>query len=237
MEFSKNSIVSRHFSKRMLGGLDEFEVRDFLHVLAEEIRHLSQFITEQEHKISDQKKTIEEYRDREHLLKESISSAGEIATLLKKEAGDQGRLIVEKAQIQSESLVTNARHSLQSVYSDIADLKRLHLQFKTSLKASLQAQLEMVEQAPLLSQDLAHQEEGNFLEESSTSSHFQNQENVDSKPMENSFIEAGSSFIDSNPEISELKKQEEAFSKPTAFKEEGISSLKESLQNLDKDFF
>ena len=42
MEFSKDSIVSKYFSKKFMGGLNEFEVRDFLHVLAEEIRHLSQ---------------------------------------------------------------------------------------------------------------------------------------------------------------------------------------------------
>ena len=47
MDGLKDNITSRRFSRKAFGGLDEFEVRDFLHVLAEEIRHLEQLIFNQ----------------------------------------------------------------------------------------------------------------------------------------------------------------------------------------------
>ena len=75
MELSKDNIVSKHFSKKILRGLDEFEVRDFLHVLAEEIRHLTQKNTLQKNQIQKLESLIKDYKDREHILKESIVSA------------------------------------------------------------------------------------------------------------------------------------------------------------------
>ena len=146
MEFSKNNIVSKHFSKKTFGGLSEFEVRDFLHVLAEQIRHLSQENISLKKDLKDKEGLVSDYRDREHILKESISNAEKWAEKIKREAESQSQLILEKAQNKSESLVQSARHSLQTVYSDIADLKRLQLQFKTGLKAALQVQLELLEQ-------------------------------------------------------------------------------------------
>ena len=217
MNLSKDSIISRHFSKKMFGGLDEFEVRDFLHVLAEEIRHLSQLAKNQSQKIAEQDKVIEDYKDREHLLKSSISSAQEVADRITKEAGDQGKLIVEKAQGQSEALINNARHSLQSVYNDIADLRRLHLQFKTGLKATLQAQLELVEQTPLFSESLAHNQ-------------------IDSLEDQSVKTEENLNDLEENLSEEQEDKDLDLKSEPADAENDGLSSLKESLKSLDKDF-
>ena len=146
MELSKDNIVSKHFSKKTFGGLSEFEVRDFLHVLAEQIRHLSQENISLKKDLKGKEDLVADYRDREHILKESIANAEKWAEKIKKEAENQSQLVLEKAQNKSESLIQSARHSLQTVYSDIADLKRLQLQFKTGLKAALQVQLELLEQ-------------------------------------------------------------------------------------------
>ena len=146
MELSKDNIVSKHFSKKAFGGLSEFEVRDFLHVLAEQIRHLNQENISLKKDLKNKDGLLSDYKDREHILKESIANAEKWAEKIKQEAENQSKLVLEKAQSKSESLIQSARHSLQTVYSDIADLKRLQLQFKTGLKAALQVQLELLEQ-------------------------------------------------------------------------------------------
>ena len=146
MSFSKEEIVSKKFSKKTFGGLSEFEVRDFLHVLAEQIRQIRQekFILQKDLKEKDT--LIQDYRDREHLLKESISNAEKWAEKIKRSAEDQKKLMLEKAQTDSETLIQSARDSLQSVYKDIADLKRLQIQFRTGLKAALQVQMDLLDQ-------------------------------------------------------------------------------------------
>lgn len=265
MGLSKDSIISRHFSKKILGGLDEFEVRDFLHVLAEEIRHLNQLAKNQDEKLAEQQGVIQDYKDREHILKSSIASAQSVANMIKKEASEKGQLIVDKAQCQSESLIGNARHSLQTVYNDIADLKRLHLQFKTGLKASLQAQLELVEQTPLFSGQL-FQNETSFLEDQSSEIDkldSQNENHV--KNQDHSFIQnfESNQDQDQNPEPNQDHNQENSRPNKTResnsqtennFKAESsqqdllktrhspistqdsLNSLKQSLESLDKDF-
>ena len=154
MEFSKENIVSRPFSKKFMGGLNEFEVRDFLHVLAEEIKRLSQQNILRQKQIQEQKDLIQDYRDREHILKESIASAEKWAEKIRKDAESNSSLILEKAQNKSENMIQEAGYALQTVYNDISDLKRLHLQYKTGLKAALQVQMDLLDQEPVYSPGL-----------------------------------------------------------------------------------
>ena len=222
MEFSKDSIVSKYFSKKFMGGLNEFEVRDFLHVLAEEIRHLSQKNVLQKKRIQEQECLIKDYRDREHILKESIHSAEKWADRIRKDAENNSSLVLEKAHNKSESLIQEARHSLQSVYNDIAGLKRLQLQFKTGLKAALQVQMDLLEQDPVFSpsSSLPVENMENFLEKKEKSI---NEKNEFSSKTVNSFEEG-------------MANQKEDLADSFKVGEKELHSLKESLKSLDKSF-
>ncbi len=241
MDLSKNNIVSRHFSKKVMGGLSEFEVRDFLHVLAEEIRHLTQLNKDQNQKLNEQEELIRDYRDREHILKQSISSAQEVADKIRRDADEQCRLILEKAQDKSDSLIQEARHSLQSVYNDIADLKRLHLQFKTSLKAALHAQLELLEQGPLFASSLPYNNT-EALEDKKLSIEEKIPEGLGSEKLEEeksgeeeTSEELSSEKSEEMKQIKELEDLENSLSEELNSDEE-LQSLKSSLQSLDKNF-
>ena len=226
MELSKDNIVSKHFSKKLLRGLDEFEVRDFLHVLAEEIRHLSQKSALQKKQIQEQESLIRDYRDREHILKESIVSAEKWAEKIRKDAESNSSLVLEKAHSKSEALIQEARHSLQSVYNDIADLKRLQLQFKTGLKAALQVQMDLLEQDPIFSPSstLSSTDRDHFLEQ--TKSPVKKEDNdLKSEPC----LEEGGS-------IKELSLQDKELSGTLKVDEKELASLKESLSSLNKSF-
>lgn len=215
MEFSKDSIVSKSFSKKFIGGLDEFEVRDFLHVLAEEINHLTKKDALQKKQIQEKEDLIRDYRDREHILKESIVSAEKWAERIRKDAENNSSLILEKAHNKSEALIQEARHSLQSVYTDIMDLKRLQLQFKTGLKAALQVQMDLLEQDPVFSPhpSLPIENMESLLEEKSKSS--SGQESSNDKVL-----------------LKQKTETAETFKKA----EKDIQSLRESLKSLDKNF-
>ena len=207
MEFSKDNIVSKSFSKKTFGGLSEFEVRDFLHVLAEQIRHLTQENFSLKKTLEEKETLLSDYKDREHILKESISNAEKWAEKIKQEAQNQSQLILEKAQHKSESLIQSARQNLQTVYSDIADLKRLQLQFKTGLKAALQVQLELLDQDSIFSPSNSLATEN-------------------SKPI--------AKPIDSP--LAENKTPLSTEEKIPSLKESDFSSLRESLSSLDKSF-
>ena len=146
MDFSKQSIVSRCFSKKTFGGLDEPEVRDCLNVLADEIERQRQIILMQEGKIREQQGFIEESRDREHIIKESIAVVQRVTDKIRKDAEEQSEVMLQNARNKKRALLKEARESMQSIYDDIAGLKRLYVQFKAGLTASVQAHLDLLKE-------------------------------------------------------------------------------------------
>ena len=231
MEFSKEQIVSKSFSKKWARGLNELEVRDYLHILAEQIRHLKQENLLLKKDLQDKESLIKDYRDREHILKESIANAESWAQKIKQDAESHRQLILEKAQTDSESLIESARKSLQSVYNDIADLKRLQLQFKTGLKAALQVQLDLLEDDSVLNPSLLADSDmkNKFLD-----SEILEKDQTGIDPLIKSKIET-----ESNPskEPSNSLKTEDQISQQSLKKETlEINSLRESLNSLNKNF-
>ena len=146
MDFSKQSIVSRCFSKKTFGGLDEAEVRDCLNVLADEIERLRQIVLMQEGKLKEQQGFIEESRDREHIIKESIAVVQRVTDKIRKDAEEQSETMLQNARDKKRALLKEARGSMQSIYDDIAGLKRLYVQFKAGLTASVQAHLDLLKE-------------------------------------------------------------------------------------------
>ena len=240
MSLSKDNIISKHFSKKIFGGLNEFEVRDFLHVLAEDIRHLNLLVEKQNQRIKELEERIQDYRDREQLLKRSIVSAQEIADKIQKDTEQKSQLIIARANDKSETLIRQARSSLQSVYNDIASLKRLHIQFKSSLKASLQSQMDILEQTPMFSLSLP--EGAEFPEaESSTNSHDVAEEFSDPKEEEETTMAASQekAFETFEQEGKKETEKPEAAALDLSEEEaaESLETLKQSLQSLEKDIF
>ena len=237
MGFSKEQIVSKRFSKKWTRGLSEFEVRDFLHVLAEQIRQLNQENLLLKKDLQDRERLIKDYRDREHILKESIANAENWAQKIKQDAESHRQLVLEKAQSDSENLIESARQSLQTVYNDIADLKRLQLQFKSGLKVALQVQLDLLENDtvfnPGLLTDVDRKNKALSSEEPIPS--IESPEEVEH--LSNSLPDSNST--DSNRETEE--KSQSPSSSPsleikTPKEASEIHSLRESLNSLNKNF-
>lgn len=224
MEFSKDRVVSKSFSKKVWGGLNEFEVRDFLHVLAEQIDLLERENQSLKKDLNEKEELVQDYKNREHILKESISNAENWAEKIKQSAEKHRELVLEKAQNDSESLIQSARQSLQTVYNDIADLKRLQIQFKTGLKAALQVQMDLLEDESILNPSL---------------SYFNSEKTPANKNL-NSAKEPG--LIKQEPQEnkpSEMVSKEESFSRKEDLAPEvgqELADLKESLDSLNKTF-
>lgn len=232
MELSKDNIVSKSFSKKVFGGLDEFEVRDFLHVLAEEIRHLTQKNIMLKKQIGEQDSLIRDYRDREHILKESIAGAEKWAEKIRRDAESHSQLVLEKAQSKSESLIQSARHSLQTVYNDIADLKRLQLQFKTGLKAALQVQMDLLEQDSIFNPSLTGGDAEAFLEKKNS---------IQKEPEKVEQVSSAVKPSSADPSDSSKEPPHSASSsaevpKTPRINDQELSSLRESLSSLNKSF-
>ena len=220
MDFSKKAITSHHFSKKTFGGLNEFEVQDYLNVLAEEMYRLRQLSLDQEAQIKEQKEIIAESRDREHILKESITIVQKITEKIRKDAETQSEMILQTARDKKERIIRETRESLQGIYNDIAGLKRLYIQFKTSLTASVRSHLELLEQESFLSSSL--------LESSAPLSAEEAGEETSSLAVE------GEQGASSEPDLNQEESEEVQKASPPP--KEEMDSLAKSLKSLSEEF-
>lgn len=145
MKITPIDIAHKNFNKKMLG-LDENEVMDFLQRVAsqmEELIHernsLRELVRERELQLNDQK-------ERDQVLKSTISTAGQMAERLRSDAEREAKLILADAHQKAEMITRDSRDSLKKAYQEISDLKRMRMQFEANLKAMAQAHLALIEQ-------------------------------------------------------------------------------------------
>jgi cell division initiation protein len=171
MKITPIDIAHKNFNKKMFG-LDEDEVMDFLQRIASQMEALvherntlKELVREREVQLSDQK-------ERDHVLKSTISTAGQMADRLRGDAEREAKLILADAHQKSEMITRDARDSLKKAYQDIADLKRMRMQFEANLKAMAQAHLALIEQGekfmPSIGLANANLEQGNGAAQTST---------------------------------------------------------------------
>jgi len=133
MRITPLDIQQQRFRARWRG-LDKAEVDAFLHLVATEFearnRELSELREEQRH----HKRLVEDYREREEAIKETMITAqrvtGEITEAAKKEAD----IIIGRAELEAEKIVEHAQGRLTELLSDIAELKRQRAQLVGQLR-------------------------------------------------------------------------------------------------------
>jgi cell division initiation protein len=138
-------IAHKTFGRRFMG-LDADEVVDFLRVVADEMEALVRERNNLRETLRERDLTIVDFRERDELLKTTITTATRMAEKIREDGERESRLIVGDANQKSELIVRDARDSLKKIYSEITDLKRIRLQFESNLKALIQSHLTMLDQ-------------------------------------------------------------------------------------------
>lgn len=138
-------MAHKTFSRKIYG-LDTEEVYDFLRNVADEFESLSR---DHEQLLEKQKNTeasLEDYKQREESLKQTLQTASQMSDKMKVEAQKEGDLIIREARQRADIIIKEARESLRGMYQDINDLKKSRMQFETGLKSLIKAHLAMIDQ-------------------------------------------------------------------------------------------
>ena len=149
MKFNPEDILTKTFTRKVVGGYNSKEVADFLESLASEWEEKSRKSEELLGKLSEKEATLREYREREEVLRDTISTAQKMADKVKQDAEKEARFILEDAKQKADIIVQDARDSLKTAYQDLSDLKRIHIQLKNTLKSVLQSHQDLLEQDPI----------------------------------------------------------------------------------------
>lgn len=145
MRLTPIDIAHKTFGKKMFG-LDPDEVADFLQQIASAMEALVQERNTLKEAAREKDLTLADYKDRDKVLKDTIATASQMSERLRQDAEREAKLIVADAQQKSEIITRDSRDSLKKMYQEVADLKRVRMQFEASLKALAQAHLTLLEQ-------------------------------------------------------------------------------------------
>lgn len=146
MKIAPIDIAHKTFNRKMMG-LDPQEVMDFLRSVADELESVIRDRNALREQVRDRELSISEYRERDELLKSTITTATKMAEKIQVDADREAKLIINDANQKSEMIVRDARDSLKKIYQEITELKRVRMQFENNVKALVHSHLTMLEQA------------------------------------------------------------------------------------------
>lgn len=146
MKHYPTEVAQKTFEKKMLG-YDPDEVADFLTVIAAQMDALLQERNALRDTIKEKELTILEYKERDQVLKATITSASQMAEKMRGDAEREARLIINDANQKAELITRDAKDSLKKVFTEIGELKRTRMQFEANLKAMVQAHLSLLDQS------------------------------------------------------------------------------------------
>jgi cell division initiation protein len=145
MRIAPIDIAHKTFNRKMIG-LDPEEVMNFLRVIAEDLENLIKERNSLKESLREKDLAVAEYRERDELLKSTITTATRMSEKMTADADRESKLIIQDANQKADVIVREARDSLKRIYGEITDLKKIRMQFESNLKAMLQSHLSMMDQ-------------------------------------------------------------------------------------------
>lgn len=145
MKITPIDIAHKNFSRKMLG-LDEVEVGHFLQQVSSAMESLIHERNSLKELVREKELQINDFKERDHVFKSTLSTAGQMAERHRADAEREAKLIVADAHQRADLITRDSRDSLKKIYQEVTDLKRMRIQFEANLKALAQAHLSLVEQ-------------------------------------------------------------------------------------------
>lgn len=146
MRITPIDIAHKSFSAKKVLGLDPAEVTDFLELVAAQMEALIQERNALKEAVREKDLALMEYKERDQVLKETITAASQMSERMRQDAEREAKLIIVDAQQKAEIITRDSRDSLKKMYQEVTELKRARLQFEANLKALAQAHLSLLEQ-------------------------------------------------------------------------------------------
>ncbi len=134
MKISPMDIQRQTFGRR-LRGFDRDEVRTFLTVVAEELAALQREKDETERQFRQLEQFVNEYREREAILKNTLLTAQKAAEDIRLSAQREAETVVKQAEIQGDRLLELAQGRAHEVDRGILELRAHRTALRTDVRA------------------------------------------------------------------------------------------------------
>ena len=144
MKITPLDIQQQQFKGKMFGGLDPEDVDTFLQLVAGELEELIRENTELKDQARRAAANMEEMKEKEVTLRETMLAAQKITEEMKANAQKEATLLVSEAELKAENILADANRKLAELNSQIQEMRREKLQFETALKSLLDTHYKML---------------------------------------------------------------------------------------------
>ena len=134
MKISPMDIQRQTFGRRWKG-LDPDEVRAYLNIVAEEVASVQIERDRLEQELQSLRSLIDEHRQRETILKNTLLTAQRVSEDIRDTARKQAESVVREAEMQADRLVELAQSRAHEVERGILDLRAHRSALRTDVRA------------------------------------------------------------------------------------------------------
>jgi cell division initiation protein len=127
--------LQRQTFAQRLRGFDTAEVRTYLNIVAEEVAALQRERDGLEQEVQSLRALVDEHRQRETILKNTLLTAQRLSEEIKEVARKQSESVVKEAEIQADRLLELAQSRAQEVERGILDLRAHRSSLRTDVRA------------------------------------------------------------------------------------------------------
>jgi len=145
--------------KRAFRGLDPQDVAQFLEIVRAEFEDLVKENNSLKDELRRRQADIDDYREREKTLKDTMMTAQKISEDIKVNAKKDAELVFSEAQLQADKIIQGAHARLVSVVEEINELKRQRSSYESGLKSLLESHRKLLEVTVEASADQAKRDE------------------------------------------------------------------------------
>ena len=138
MKLTPLDLQQKSFKKVRLGGLEEKEVRGFLDFVATELEDMTRKLHRQDEELRRREARINEFKDREQLLQQTLTTAQRLAEEMKSNTRKEADIVISDAELQAEKIIANAQAKRLQLIQEIDELKRARGSFIQQLTAIIE---------------------------------------------------------------------------------------------------
>lgn len=137
--------IQQHQFKTRLIGYDTSAVDHFLEMLADELERLHKQNNELKESLARTRASLEQMRDREKALQQTLMTAQQVTEELKENARKEAEIVIADAHLQGERVIRDANERRVQLVSQIQDIKRQKLSFEGGLRALIENHLKLLD--------------------------------------------------------------------------------------------
>ena len=128
-EITPNEILQKRFSQAFRGCKPD-EVSDFLRLVAAEFEELLRQNMFLEDKVKQLNEAIEEYREMESTLKNTLISSQRVGQEIKEEAERKGNLLMRESELEAERVIQRSRQRKERLEEETFQMLNQHKRFR-----------------------------------------------------------------------------------------------------------